>query len=129
MNSNAKRTSPERLGITRTLLFYSIAAGVSLGLSARAFADDKRTAAKPNPSKKSTTLSTIGKAEDADQVITINERLSEKWKANKLTPSARCSDYEFIRRASLDIIGRIAKPEEITRFVKDPEGTRRALLV
>src|SRR5262249_36492887 len=110
MNSNAKRTSPKRVGMTRTLLFYSIAAGVCLGVSVQAFADDKRTATKSTSSKKSTALSLIGKAEDADQVITINERLAEKWKSNKLTPSPRCSDYEFIRRASLDVIGRIAKP-------------------
>ena len=131
MNSipSAKRTSPNRIGTARAILFYSIVAGLWLAVLVRASADDTRSTAKSNPSKKSTALSLIGKAEDADQVITINERLSEKWKANKLTPSARCSDYEFIRRASVDIIGRIAKPEEIARFFKDPEGTRRALLI
>src|SRR5581483_3622412 len=50
-------------------------------------------------------------------IATINQKLAEGWKANKLTPSTRCTDYEFIRRASLDIIGRIAKPEEIARFM------------
>jgi hypothetical protein len=59
----------------------------------------------------------------------INEHLKEQWKANKITPSARCSDHEFIRRASLDIIGRIARPEEIRRFLADPADTRRALLI
>ncbi len=65
----------------------------------------------------------------SEQVKVINERIAEKWRANKLTPSPRAGDYEFIRRATLDIIGRIAKPEEITRFLQDPPLTRRALLI
>jgi hypothetical protein len=64
-----------------------------------------------------------------EHVIAINEHIEKGWKENKVQPSERCSDYEFIRRASLDIIGRIATPEEITRFLKDPENKRRSLLV
>src|SRR5262249_19341828 len=94
-----------------------------------AFGDDKKDATKPAPGRRSSSLSLIGKGQDSEHVSKINERLAEKSKANKLTPSARCSDYEFIRRVSRDIIGRIAKPEEITRFFKDPEATRRALLI
>jgi hypothetical protein len=63
------------------------------------------------------------------QTRAINDRIAEKWQSEKLTPSDRCDDYTFIRRASLDIIGRIAKPEEIERFEKDPPATRRALLI
>jgi hypothetical protein len=65
----------------------------------------------------------------AEMVKTINAKLEEGWKANKLTPSRTCDDYEFIRRASLDIIGRIARPEEIDTFFKDPPATRRARLI
>src|ERR1700682_3810148 len=40
-----------------------------------------------------------------EQVKVINQRIAEKWKEQKtpLAPSQRCTDYEFIRRASLDI--------------------------
>lgn len=65
----------------------------------------------------------------AEVVQLINTKMREGWAANKITPSARASDYEFIRRASLDIIGRIARPDEIARFLRDPAGTRRALLI
>src|SRR2546425_115933 len=41
----------------------------------------------------------------------INEKLEAGYKANNITPSKPCTDYEFIRRATLDIIGRIATPE------------------
>ena len=59
----------------------------------------------------------------------INKRLAEKGEENKLTPADRCDDYTFIRRASLDIIGRIPKVSEIEQFRKDPESVRRGLLV
>lgn len=49
----------------------------------------------------------------------IDTRLAEAWKENKLTPSQVCTDYEFIRRASIDIVGRIATPEELDEFEKD----------
>src|SRR5262249_40347844 len=39
------------------------------------------------------------------------------------------SDSEFIRRASLDIIGRIATPKEIETFLSEPQETRRAQLI
>src|SRR5262245_7231021 len=64
-----------------------------------------------------------------EQVAYINERLDKLWRENKLTSSERCSDYEFIRRASLDIIGRIAKVEEIDRFMKDSPERRRSMLI
>jgi hypothetical protein len=65
----------------------------------------------------------------ADQVAFINEQLEKLWKDNKVEPADRCTDYEFIRRVSLDLIGRIAKVEEIDRFLKDPERERRSLLI
>ncbi len=65
----------------------------------------------------------------AEVVQIINTKIREGWAANKITPSARASDYEFIRRASLDIIGRIARPDEIARFLKDPATTRRSQLI
>jgi hypothetical protein len=59
----------------------------------------------------------------------INEKLDAGWKANKIAPSAYIDDYEFIRRASLDIIGRIARPDEIRRYMNDPVDKRRSMLI
>ena len=64
-----------------------------------------------------------------EQVKVINEKIADKWKAEHLTPSPRASDYTFIRRVTLDIIGRIATVEEINKFLSDPPATRRSLLV
>ena len=65
----------------------------------------------------------------ADTVKLINEKLAATWAANKVVPTRYVDDHEYIRRVSLDIIGRIAKPAEIQQFLKDPRETRRALLV
>src|SRR4051812_10247196 len=71
----------------------------------------------------------LANSQGAEQVGFINELIEKMWKDNKIEPSERCSDYEFIRRASLDIIGRIAKPHEIQKFIADPPRDRRSLLV
>ncbi len=66
-------------------------------------------------------------------VKTINDLIAAKWKNDKgevqYQPAAKCSDYEFIRRASLDIIGRIAKVDEIDKYMKDSAASRRRLLI
>jgi hypothetical protein len=59
----------------------------------------------------------------------INDRLEADWAKNKVTPSRYVNDYEFIRRASLDVIGRVARPDEIKAYFKDPEDKRRSLLI
>ncbi|MFO0877187.1 MAG: DUF1549 domain-containing protein [Gemmataceae bacterium] len=59
----------------------------------------------------------------------INDKVEASWKANKITPSHYVDDYEFIRRASLDIIGRIARPDEIKKYMSDPEEKRRSMLI
>lgn len=64
-----------------------------------------------------------------EMVSTINKLSEAKWKENKIVPSNYANDFEFIRRASLDLIGRIAKPEEIRQFLKDPRDTRRSKLI
>lgn len=82
---------------------------------------------KAEPPKTTTTLEGSDKVMEVVQLI--NGKLDEGWKANKLTPAKRCDDYDYIRRASLDIIGRGARPDEVMQFLKDPAETRRALLI
>jgi hypothetical protein len=68
-------------------------------------------------------------AQTTEMVKFINEKLEAGWKANNVTPSRHADDYEFIRRASLDIIGRIATPKEIEAFLKNPPDKRRSMLI
>ena len=109
-------------------LLVTLACTIVLTSSNLALAQGKAgAAAKDRESTKAE--ATHLNAEDAEKVHLINEQLSGKWKENKINPSAKASDFEFIRRASLDIIGRVAKPAEIEKFLKDPDHTRRFLLV
>ena len=71
----------------------------------------------------------VGNAGGIEQVAYINELIEKGWKENKVAPSPRCTDYEFIRRASLDIVGRIATLKEISQFMADPPERRRSLLI
>jgi hypothetical protein len=46
-----------------------------------------------------------------------------------LLPSDLCTDGEFLRRASLDLIGKLPAPELTQRFLADPAPDKRAKLV
>ena len=59
----------------------------------------------------------------------INQQLAAAWKAEKLTPADKTSDEEFLRRVSLDLIGRIPTVDELDAFPKDPAADKRAKLV
>jgi serine/threonine protein kinase len=65
----------------------------------------------------------------AEVVQGINEQLRAGWATQKITPVRYVDDYEFIRRASLDIVGRIARPEEVAQYLGDPADKRRSLLI
>jgi hypothetical protein len=59
----------------------------------------------------------------------IDDLVAAKLKQLGVTPSAPCTDYEFIRRASLDATGILPSPEEVRAFVADPDPRRREKLV
>jgi hypothetical protein len=116
--------------MTQLALRFSglLGVGLLLGLPLAADAQDKKSELKTEPSSQFTPAPNT-----ADAVKLINEMIAAKWKDDKgatlYQPAEKCSDHEFIRRASLDIIGRIAKVEEIKKFMSDPPSTRRAQLV
>jgi hypothetical protein len=64
------------------------------------------------------------------QTAFINEQIAAKWaEAEIRKPAARCSDHEFLRRAFIDLIGRIATPEEVIDFEQDSGKDKRARLI
>ena len=60
----------------------------------------------------------------------INKELFKFWAANKVKPSRRTNDYEFVRRVFLDVIGRVPAAWEVKQYVNDPDSrTKRARLI
>ncbi len=71
----------------------------------------------------------IARAEVPDVVRTIDARLAEAWKARRLAPAPRVDDAGFLRRASLDILGRLPDPARIEAFLADDGPDKRSRLI
>jgi hypothetical protein len=70
------------------------------------------------------------------QTEKINELIAKGWESagiklagGQTTPTAKATDHEFMRRAFIDLIGRIPTPEEIRDFEGDKSANKRAKLV
>jgi hypothetical protein len=64
------------------------------------------------------------------QAQKINELIAKGWADADIKRTAgRANDHEFLRRAFIDLIGRIPTPEEIVDFEQDHAANKRAKLV
>src|SRR5262249_47955360 len=59
----------------------------------------------------------------------IDELVVRKLEDLRLPPSVQCTDREFIRRAFLDSAGILPTPDEVKKFVEDPNPDKRAKLI
>ena len=59
----------------------------------------------------------------------IDQRLFDKMAADKVTPAPRTTDVEFLRRAYIDLTGRIPTPEAAQAFFDSTEPGKRAKLI
>jgi hypothetical protein len=59
----------------------------------------------------------------------IDEFVYARWREMHLVPSGICSDETFLRRAFIDLIGRLPTPEQRREFLADPHPEKRARLV
>jgi hypothetical protein len=59
----------------------------------------------------------------------IDRLVYERLKKLGIAPSGRCTDEEFIRRATLDVIGELPTPDEIRAFLNDSGLDKRARLI
>jgi hypothetical protein len=59
----------------------------------------------------------------------IDRLAAVKWKQLNLAPSKPANDSTFLRRAFLDVIGRIPTPQEARAFLNDSSPDRRSKLI
>src|SRR5690606_18259534 len=75
-------------------------------------------------------LGTAGGAPDASVVASsIDAELGARFAAESIVPAPRADDAEFLRRVSLDLIGRIPSVDELDAFLADADPDKRAVLI
>jgi hypothetical protein len=94
---------------------------LSAGILFLALISPTRGADKPPPAEK--VLSPL------ELAARIDFHIQAKWAKLKVVPAKQADDAEFLRRASLDIIGRIPTVTEIHDFLDDKSPDKRARLV
>jgi hypothetical protein len=94
--------------------------------------------ASPRPtsqvvSSSSTSPEVPGASASADDAVSISEFLDQQlrqgWSDNEIQPSPAASDEEWVRRAYLDVAGRIPTLTEVRAFISDKSPRKRAALV
>jgi len=59
----------------------------------------------------------------------LDKHVAAKWTASKVTPSAQADDSEWVRRAYLDLTGRIPDILAARDFIENPDKNKRAKLI
>lgn len=67
--------------------------------------------------------------QDTTILTLVDAELERGWAAAKVEPSPLADDAEFLRRASLDLLGRVATHDEVEQFLADDGRDKRARLV
>ena len=60
---------------------------------------------------------------------TLDTAIEHAWQAASLTPSAPIDDATFLRRATLDLVGRIPASDEVRAFLADADPRKRTKAV
>lgn len=59
----------------------------------------------------------------------VDELVDEKLRTLRINPSPLCTDEEFIRRATIDIAGRLPTREEVDAFAADASEAKRGAVI
>jgi len=63
-----------------------------------------------------------------DESNPLDRAVGDKLRLLRIAPSLVCDDATFVRRATIDIVGKLPTPEELDRFVADTAPDKRARL-
>src|SRR5262249_28036382 len=70
-----------------------------------------------------------GPPDPAELAARIDKRLDARWQTANVKPAAPADDAEFLRRASLDLTGRIPRPADVHAFLADSHPDKRRKLI
>jgi hypothetical protein len=59
----------------------------------------------------------------------VDRWIRARWEREKVEPARSADDAEFLRRVTLDVVGRIPSLEEVRRFLADRNPNKRGALV
>ncbi len=59
----------------------------------------------------------------------VDSFIQRRLEADEIEPARPLGDADFLRRVSLDVVGRIPTPREIERFLADPPESRRTAAI
>jgi mono/diheme cytochrome c family protein len=78
---------------------------------------------------KPATSAVVKGAVPQDPTAAIDYFLAAGWQSRQVRPAPLCDDRTFIRRVSLDLIGRIPTPQEAQAFLYDANPDKRIALI
>jgi Protein of unknown function (DUF1549)/Protein of unknown function (DUF1553) len=67
--------------------------------------------------------------DQAHQAGSIDSYIFADFEAHGISPAPKTTDWEFVRRATLDLTGRIPTPDRVLTFVADTAPDKRSKLV
>src|SRR4051812_48529704 len=85
--------------------------------------------AGPAAAKEPTPLKDSNAGDAAALAGKIDRLVAKRWADAKVEPAPAADDAEFVRRAYLDLAGRIPSVEEVRSFLDDKSPDKRTRLV
>jgi len=71
----------------------------------------------------------VKRGDQTFQPGSIDSYIFADFQANQITPAPPTTDWEFVRRVTLDLTGRIPTPTAVLNFVGNPNSNKRATLI